>query len=189
MADFFDVLRTRRTVRSYKSEPVARETLQELVDLAVKAPTGMNAQPWAFSVVTNRDVLGKVNGIVLGQLRSPEVLRALPSDRLRQVVLDPAYDIFYGAPALIVIAGTREAPSAMVDCQLAAQNLFLAAHAMGLGTCYMGWLLMAADRPEINELLGVPEGYRMMAAAVVGHPDARPAGPPERAAAPIRWVP
>jgi nitroreductase len=188
MADFFDVLRTRRTIRSFKSDPVPRETLRELIDLSILAPTGMNAQPWAFTVVTNREVMRKANTIVTEKLRTPEVLQSFQSDRLRQLVLDPTYDIFYAAPALVVISGNPQTPSAMIDCQLAAQNLFLAAHAKGLGTCYMGWLLMASEKPELATLLGIPEGHRMMAAAVVGYPDARPDGPPQRAEARVHWI-
>lgn len=188
MAEFLEVLRTRRSTRSYLPDAVPRETLQELVDLAILAPTGMNTQPWAFSVVTSREVLTRANAIVTAMIRAPEVLQRLPNDRMRQIVLDPAYDIFYGAPALVVISGRTTASSALVDCQLACENLFLAATARGLGTCYMGWLLMAADNPELAGLLRIPEGHRMMAAAIVGHPAERPEGPPQRSAAKIDWI-
>jgi nitroreductase len=188
MTDFFEVLKTRRTVRSYTSEPVSQRDIQELIDSAVLAPTGMNLQPWAFTVVTNQDVLQKLNSIVVGILRSPEVQRHMTNDRMREIVNEPGYYIFHGAPALIVISGDRKVPGAMYDCQLAAENLFLAAHAKGLGTCYMGFLQLAADHPEAQKLIGLAEGYKMMAAAVVGHPHVRPEGPPERNPARIVWV-
>jgi len=186
--DFFEVLKTRRTVRSYTAEAVTRQDLQELIDCAILAPTGMNFQPWAFTVVTNQEVMRKLNAIVVGILRSPEAQQRMTNERMKGIVNQPGYYIFHGAPALIVISGDTKVPGAMLDCQLAAENLFLAAHAKGLGTCYMGFLTLAAEHPEAQKLLGIAEGYTMMAAAVVGHPDVRPEGPPQRSPAKINWV-
>jgi nitroreductase len=186
--DFFEVLKTRRTVRSYTAEAVTRQDLQELIDSAVLAPTGMNSQPWAFTVITDQEVMRKLNAIVLGILRSPEAQQHMANERMKEIVNEPGFYIFHGAPALIVISGDRKVPGAMIDCQLAAENLFLAAHAKGLGTCYMGLLTLAAEHPEARKLLGIAEGYAMMAAAVVGHPDVRPEGPPQRRPATINWA-
>ena len=187
MPDFFEVLRTRRTIRSYTAEAVAPQDLQELVDSAILAPTGMNSQPWAFTVITDQEVMRKLNAIVVGVLRSPEAQQHMTNERMREIVDQPGFDIFHGAPVLLVISGDTKVPGAMLDCQLAAENLFLAAHAKGLGTCYMGFLTLVADHPEARRLLGIAAGYRMMAAAVVGHPDVRPEGPPQRAPAKIDW--
>ena len=76
----------------------------------------------------------------------------------------------------------------MLDCQWAAENLFLAAHAKGLGTCYMGFVLMFREDPEVHELLRIPEGYALMAAAAVGYPNIKPEGLPKRKPAEIEWV-
>jgi nitroreductase len=187
MLDFFEVLRTRRSVRSFTTEPVSQQDLQELIDSAILAPSGMNLQPWAFSVVTRRDVMDQANAIVVGMLRSPEVEQRM-GERLKAIVNAPGFYIFHGAPALIVISANKQVPGASVDCQLAIENLFLAAHAKGLGTCYMGFLMLAADHPEVQTLLGIPEGFKIAAATTVGHPDVRPEGPPQRNAARITWV-
>jgi nitroreductase len=189
MPEFFDVIKSRRSVRSYASEPVSTEDLQELIELAVLAPTGMNMQPWAFTIVTNRDVLTTLNAKVLEVLRTPEMQRVFQQEGMADFINDPAYSIFYGAPALVVISGKTSTPIASTDCQLAAENLFLAAHAKGLGTCYMGFLLfLARDARVTRELLRIPEGYEMMAAAVVGHPASHPDGPPLRNPPRIEWV-
>jgi nitroreductase len=188
MSDFFEVLRTRRTVRSYTDEPVSRQDLEELIDNAILAPTGMNLQPWAFTVVTDRAALRKINEAVVKMLRAPDFQKRMENERLREIVNAPGYDIFYGAPALIVISGNDRVGSAAFDCQLAAENLFLTAHAKGLGTCCMGFLMLSQDNPEVARLIPVPEGFHMRAAAVVGHPDVRPDGPSERNAPPVIWV-
>jgi nitroreductase len=188
VADFFDVLKTRRTVRSYTNEGVSRQDIQDLIDSAVLAPTGMNAQPWAFTVVTSRELMGKLNAIVVEMLKGPEMQQLMASEGLRNAVNAPGFNIFYNAPALIAISGDPKAPSTAIDCQLAAENIFLAAHAKGLGTCYMGLLLMAGEIPGVRDLLKLPEGYKLQAAAIVGHPGQRPEGPPQRNPARIDWV-
>jgi nitroreductase len=188
MPDFFEVLKTRRTIRSYQPEPLSDAELQELIDMAVLAPSGMNSQPWAFTVILDRAVLRRLNEIVTGILRTPEILQRMPTEAMRNRIMDPAYDIFYGAPALIVISGDAQAPTAAADCHLAAENLFLAAHALGLGTCYMGFLMFAQTHPEVRRLLRLPEGYKIVAPAVVGRVAARPEGPPQRRPPRIEWV-
>jgi nitroreductase len=188
MPDFHAVLKSRRTVRSYTAEPVREQDLQELIDLAVLAPTGMGAQPWAFTVVTNREIMQRLNSIVLEVLRDPARQQLLAIEGLQEWINKPGFDIFYGAPALIVITGDTKSPSTAIDCQLAAENLFLAAHANGLGTCYMGFLAMAAGNAEVQQLLRVPEGHRLLAATVVGHPAAPPDGPPKRHPARVELV-
>ncbi|NIR03515.1 MAG: nitroreductase family protein, partial [Gemmatimonadales bacterium] len=97
--------------------------------------TALGLQPWRFSIITNRDVLKRVNDEVkqvclamIGQV--PEM------ERLRPALESPDYDIFYGAPALVVIQGPSGDQAGLLDCLLAAENMILAAHAKGLGTCF-----------------------------------------------------
>jgi len=71
MPDFFEVVRTRRSIRSYEDRPVSEALLKELVDLAILAPTGMNSQPWAFTVITNRQVMAKLNERIKALLLAP----------------------------------------------------------------------------------------------------------------------
>jgi nitroreductase len=188
MQDFLEVLKTRRTVRSYAAKPVGREDLRELIDLAVLAPTAMNAQPWAFTVVTDQGVMRKLNSIVLDLLRSPEIQRQLDYEGLKKAINEPGFEIFYHAPALIVISGDTRSMASETDCQLAAENLFLSAHAKGLGSCYMGFLVMARENPVVRDLLRIPDGYEIKAAAVIGHPGGPPEGPPMRSPPRIEWV-
>ena len=187
MPDFFEVVRTRRSIRSYQDRPVGEALLKELVDLAILAPTGMNSQPWAFTVITNRQVMAKLNERVKALLLAPALAESLVNEGLRQVLSNPEFSIFYNAPAMIIITSDPTAPTAMIDCQLAAENLFLAAHAKGLGTCYVGFLMFGREDDEVRELLHLPEGHELMAAAIVGYPGEKP-GPPQRRPAPFEWV-
>ncbi len=181
MPDFYEVLKTRRSVRAYTDRPVEEKELRELIDLAAWAPSGNNKQPWTFMVITNRGLMDKLND------RVKAILRESPDPSFASYANDPSYHVFYKAPALILINGDTQVPSAMIDCQLAAENLFLAACAKGLGTCYMGLLLLARDDPQVRQLLRVPDGHGLMAATVLGYPAVTPPAPP-RNPVQIEWV-
>ncbi len=180
MPDFYEVLKTRRSVRAYTDRPVDEEELKEVIDLAAWAPSGNNKQPWTFTVITNKGLMDRLND------RVKAIMRESPDPYFANYANNPSYHIFYKAPALILINGDVQVPSAMIDCQLAIENLFLAAHAKSLGTCYMGFLLLARDDLQVRQLLRVPEGYGLMAATVIGYPAVTPPAPP-RKPLPIEW--
>ncbi|MBI2302327.1 MAG: nitroreductase family protein [Armatimonadetes bacterium] len=169
--DVTEAIRTRRSVRRYSPEPLEPGTLDALLDAAVQAPSGMNTQPWAFGLVEGADAIRH-----LGDRAKAHLLASLesgsPLEALRDRLVSPDFNIFYGAPALIVIY-VRPAVTAAVDGALAAQNVMLAAHAMGLGTCWIGLAHGFLDSPEAKAEFGVPEDCRVSAPLIAG----RPAGP------------
>jgi len=156
--DVIEAIYQRRSVRAFTNERVAAALVDDLVSAAVQAPSAMNLQPWAFVVIEGRAAL---------QLYSERAKRHLldtmqcdaPLFHYRDQLSNPAFDIFYGAPLLIVIAATTDMPQSAEDCCLAAQNLMLAAQGRGLGTCCIGfarpWLNLAATKAE----LGIPPSY------------------------------
>ena len=83
----------------------------------------------------------------------------------------PDFNVFYDASTLILICGKTTAPSYAADCWLAAENLMLAACAMGLGTCVIGSALHALNTPETKIKLNIPEKFCVVAPIVVGFPD------------------
>jgi len=188
MPDFYEVIKNRRSVRAYTAQPVIEPLLQELIELAVLAPNGINLQPWRFVIITNQESLAALNLAVLQLLRQTEMPAATKFESLKETINQPDFNIFYGAPALILILGDQQVPTATIDCQLAAENLFLAAQAKGLGTCYMGFLLMFQEDPRIRQLLKLPTGYELMAATVVGYPAATGEDKSGRAAPQIDWL-
>ena len=157
-------------------------------DLAVLAPTAMNLQPWRFTVVTNRQVLDAVNTRIKQILHEQNIAEKMKVEGLKAALTAPDFSIFYHAPALIAITAPKDDPMAMLDCQLAAENLFLAAQAKGLGTCYMGFLFFGCEDPQVRQALRLPEGHDIKAACCVGHPKMVPQGPPKRDAPKVEWV-
>jgi len=186
---------TRRSIRSFTDQPVSDDALATLLNAARYAPTARNLQPWHFTVIRGRDSLAAIGQAVasyfeaiLHQLSDPgrrEVLAAaLPpaffehlqnmEPSLRLIVKSQREGgdmILRGAPALIVIHSPRSVLSGIEDAHYAAANTMLMAHAMGLGTCLVGFLVEPARRSRnIAAAVGIPPENEIGAALVVGHP-------------------
>ncbi|WP_246738119.1 nitroreductase family protein [Bradyrhizobium sp. CCBAU 051011] len=102
-----------------------------------------------------------------------QLLRALASHHFLHILNDPKFDIFYGAPGLVVISAAA-GPWALADFSFAAENLMLAAHAAGLGTCWIGfaqgWLGTCEGKPALK----LPETDIPLTPIIVGHPKSVP---------------
>ncbi len=180
-----DALFGRRAVRAYAADPIDETTVRRLIDAAIQAPNAVNAQPWAFTVVRDRATLERVS-------REAKVymLTTMPAehaDRFRPRLSDPAFDIFYGAPALVVISARAEGAWIVEDCAMPAQNLMLAAYSEGLGACWIGFAQGYLNTADGKAAIGAPAGWVQIAPIIVGKPAAAPP-PVGRAPPEIRWL-
>lgn len=184
--DLMDAVYHRRAVRAFKSEAVDRETIRFVIAAAVQAPSAMNRQPWSFVVVEDQPALERCSREAKAHLLKmmPE---GGPLGEYRVLLADPGFHLFYHAPALIVICATSAEEGAAEDCCLAAENLMLAAHGAGLGTCWIGFARPWLDLPEGRKELGIPAHYVPVAPIAIGHPKA-PAPPVPRRHADILWI-
>jgi nitroreductase len=176
----------RRAVRDYTTEPVDEATLRALIDAAVQAPSAVNQQPWSFSVVRDKSLLARISQEAKAfMLRKTPV--ALVSHHFEELLASTAFNVFYNAPALIVISGLAASEWAVEDCALAAQNLMLSATAAGLGSCWIGFAQGWLATPEGKAALELPDDYRPVAPIIVGYPKFVP--PPVARNEPrIRWI-
>lgn len=165
--DVWDAIRGRRSIRQYTTSPVSRELLSQLIDAAIQAPSAVNEQLWHFTVVTNRAALNKI--AAKSKTYMLEAVAEQP-DNFRQTLIDPNFQIFYHAPALIVISAPAGASWAVEDCALAAENLMLAAYALGLGSCWIGFAQRWLDTDDGRTALGLAQSERVVAPLIVGHP-------------------
>ena len=163
-----DAIYERRSVRSYRAKTVDRRTVSVLLDAAVQAPTAMHEEPWAFAVVQDRDALKRLSDAALKTIGAREHGSRLPGAGAKGFTLPE--NVFYDAGTLIVIYGKPLGPFVAADCWLAAENLMLAARAMGLGTCVIGLAAAALDSPEWKAELKVPAGMTAYAPIIVGEP-------------------
>lgn len=154
MDDMLKLIETRRSVRSYKEELPPKELLDEIAKAGTYAASGMGAQSPIILEITNRelrDKLSKLNARVMGT---------------------PDKDPFYGAPAVLVVLADKSRPTYMYDGSLVMGNMMLAAHALGLGSCWIHRAkeVVASDEgKEILASLGITGNYEGIGNCIVGY--------------------
>jgi len=187
--DLQQAIRSRRAVREYTQEPVSESALERLIDSAIQAPSAVNEQPWHFTVVRAQGLLGSISNEAKAHLLTTPPAGMHPNhlEHFRQILGDPKFQIFYHAPALIVISSTVRDQWALENCALAAENLMLAACAEGLGTCWIGFAQSWLGTREGLATLGLPESHLPVAPIIVGHPKLPPPTVPRKPAE-IRWI-
>ena len=151
----------RRSYRTFDSKPISDEALETIVTAGLYAPTGMNRQPWHFTVIKSPEALAKFG----------EARRSLPlPPGIPPQVAASMGDPMRNAPVVILVSGKADG-MAEVDCCLAMENMFIAAASLGIMS---GWdHAIVADlfqhNPELKAEL-IPEGYEVYAASFFGYP-------------------
>jgi len=193
--DIIGAIEARRSIRRFKADPVPRQTIERLLDLATKAPSAKNAQPWSF-IVLEGEKKNAVAGLLADAVVKYEAQgfptgSAGPTARImaEAPVLILVYDRYWipgegPPPPRLPAEGFRGAAPAnrepdLADTQsigAAIENLALAALAFGLGTLWIGDVLYIVD--QINALVGRDHG--LTAAVSVGYPDETPGARPRR---------
>lgn len=177
-----DVMRGRRSVRMFKKDPVGREEIAQLIEAATWAPSASNRQDWEFTVVMAGEVkreLGRVTRAAWDALLARPDAQAVAEELKRH---SRYFSWFARAPVVIAVSA-RQADGYMahlcgeaaadiaghkVSAAMAAQNLMLAAHAMGLGTCCLTAPLAAQE--EIKALLGLGRRREVVCLIAMGRP-------------------
>lgn len=150
-----EVLKTRRSIRHYKDSMPDREILDRVLEAGTYAPTGMGKQSPIIVAVTDkatRDKLSEMNAAVMGMDKDP----------------------FYGAPVVFVVLADRSVPTYLYDGSLVMGNLLNAAHAAGLGSCWIHRAKEVFDTPEGKAMLrqwGVEGDYEGIGNCIIGYTD------------------
>ena len=167
----FEAILARRSVRTYAPDQLDCNTVQTLLEAAVRAPTAMHEEPWAFVVVQDHALLQRLSDlakpIFVEEVRHRNSQGASHSfDHFTR----PDFNIFHGADTLIIICAKPSSPFVAADCWLAAENLMLAASAIGLGSCVIGSAIATLNIHKVKTELGIPDEYSAIAPIVVGVP-------------------
>jgi len=195
-------IRQRRSIRQYESGEIPEETLKEVIETALWAPSGMNRQEWELVVVrgSERDRLLEI--VSRSQEHILPHLQELFSEKIIKISLQ-VFKNFGGAPAVVLVYIPKDVIdfrpglddraryhmefnrfNRLLSASALIQNLLLAAHARGLGTCWMtGPKYM---EKEINELLGMTD-KELVSVVPIGYPDQSPPAPPRKNKV-VRWI-
>jgi len=205
-----EIVLGRRSVRHYKDEPLPREEIEELLDVVRYSPTASNTMDVGYVVVTDRARLRQASKSILDSFRKLVRLVSRPwvrrlaslhpeargligyADRFpfyEGMIAEGRDPVTHNAPALILIHGPDKSRFAAENCTIAATNLTNYAHARGLGTCYLGLVVVPLGRDRrLRQLFSVPAGRRVYMALALGKPDVRYRQTPVRPPAPVIWV-
>jgi len=192
-----DTIYSRRAVRSYKPDVLDEPTIRKLLDAAVHAPTAIHEEPWEFVVIQDKAALKRLSDrakTLAGEeaAKHRDLLKAPGASSTNahpaSMLADPNFNIFYNAGTLIVICGKPMSQFVTADCWLAAENLMLAARAMGLGTCCIGLAMPVLNTAEVKQELGIPADVTAVAPIIVGVPSGPTAPVPRKAPEILRWV-
>lgn len=191
------LMASRRSCRNYRDLPVDRAILDDLVKIGMTAPSGSNCQFWTFSVLpTRNDVVALGEHVAnffrrIDELAGNALIRNLAKwigfgqldffwREYHESVSNAIDDwdrgtrdrLFHGAPAAIVVGSGDGGSTPDEDALLAVQNILLAAHSMGLGTCLIGFAVEAMQRTSgIQKALGIPAEETIHAVIALGYPD------------------
>ena len=184
--EIMDAIYQRRATRDFADAPVDKTLISTLVAAAVQAPNAMDRQRWAFVVVQDRALLKRISDAAKAHMLATMKADSVVAE-LRAHLSTASFNIFYNAPIAIVICATESDTFAYQDCCLAAENLMLAAHANGLGSCWIGFAETWLNEPAGKLALGIPSHYRPIAPIIVGVPRVTPP-PPPRHQPDIIWI-
>jgi nitroreductase/NAD-dependent dihydropyrimidine dehydrogenase PreA subunit len=207
------LLRSRRSIRAYKDKAVPREQLEQLIEVGIHAGTASNGQTEGFIVIEDRDrlaeleqrvikalwngglkFLGNSLGITFSRLMyGPDMTEQLKVyHRIIKTLKETdqlAGMVFRTAPAVIVIHGIRANDQVHANCAIAARNMEIMATAMGLGTCWVGFLTGAAHMTKsIGRSLDIPVERNVYGALMVGYPKYLYQRSIPRRGRDVRWI-
>jgi len=188
---FRDIITSRRSVRQFKDKPVPKDVIESIIDLARFAPTASNNQDVGYIVITDKHLLGKTSKSIFGlasrlyNLSKNGIgklfLNATGLSKNRYIrVMKFAQEeheqtgrdfILYDAPVLILIYGPKRKPFVTDNCNIAATTIINHAHTLGLGTCFLGFIVAALRfSGRLRKNLGVPDDKRVYASLAMGYP-------------------
>jgi coenzyme F420-0:L-glutamate ligase/coenzyme F420-1:gamma-L-glutamate ligase len=185
--ELFEAIHSRRSIRRYRPEPVPQGLIVRLLEAACWAPSAHNRQPWRFAVIAAAEVKERLARAMGARLRADLERDGLPPEVIERDVAR-SYARITGAPVVILVALTladmdvypdpqrsqAEWTMAVQSVAMAVQNLLLAAHAEGLGACWMCAPLFCPD--AVKAALDLPEGWQPQALITLGYPAEAPKG-------------
>ena len=157
MSETLENIKTRRSIRQFKDTPVPKELIEKICEAGTYAPTGMGKQSPIIVAVTNPTVRNKLS-------------------KLNVAIMNGTNDPFYGAPVVLVVLADKERGTYLYDGSLVMGNMMLAAHDLGLGSCWIHRAKEVFESEEGKALLkewGIEGDYEGIGNCIIGYPDGK----------------
>lgn len=162
MNDTINVLKSRRSVKSFTDQQISDDDLKEILEAATNAPSGMNLQSPKILVIQRKEIIERLG--VWNKSFYPETFtRKLPKN----------FDPFYNAPTLLIVLTNKKISTAIEDASLVIGNILNAAESLGIGSCWIHRAREEFDSKQGKELLkvwGLSEDYIGVGHVVLGYP-------------------
>ena len=156
---------TRRSIRNYKEGAVARETMDEILNCGINAPSGMNRQSWEVRVIDNPETIARFKSLLVASNQETKA--------------EAVEGCFRGAPTLVFVANDPTYDFSPIDCGLLSENIMLSAWSLGVGSVCLGSpIRYLAKSPEAIQMLGFSEGYLPIICIGLGYPNESPDAKP-----------
>lgn len=158
MNEVLNNIKTRRSIKKYKPEQIKNEDLEKILEAGTYAPTGRNLQSPVIVVVQDTETVSKLS-------------------KMNAEILGTDTDPFYGAPTVLIVLADKTINTYKEDGSIVMQNLMLAAHSLGLGSCWIHRAREVFETSAGKELLkkwGIPENYEGIGNCILGYADIEP---------------
>jgi nitroreductase len=189
MNEVIEAIKKRRSVRSYDDRPVPKSIMNAIIEAGNEAPSAMNSQPWRFVVVENQDTkLKLLHAAKPNAHKIIDMIKDADPERYEMIkkrfaqLPDPVY---YSAPAVVFVIGSGR--YAGHSCPLACENMMLAAHSLGLGSCWVGFGAMVTDNAEVRAILDLKEDETIFGPLLFGYPREHPDRPIKKEPL-VKWL-
>lgn len=192
-------IKSRRSVRNFKEEPVPKEAIEKIVEAGRFAPSALNRQPWKFIIINDAKLIEELSHIAQRCIK--RVHKLIPLLRffikefqdqrvvnaIKKTVESNEDTVFYKAPLLIFVANDKRIKGSSGDCYLTAQNMLLTAHALGVGGCFIG-RGKAIPKSLLLKKLNLPAYYDINIHLAFGFPKEFPKTVPARREGTVQWT-
>ncbi len=171
--EVIDCILTRRSTRRFEDHQIESEQLETILEAGIWAPSGGNNQSWLITAIQNNEILTKLNDLVKEGFKT-----WIPDDdypgklSVKTTSQREDYCFYYNAPSIIIASNRPNYENAMADCSLALENIFLAAHSLGVGSCYINQLHWLRNDQAIRDYLfelGIPKEHTICSSAAIGY--------------------
>ncbi len=164
--EVINAIMSRRSVRAYTEQQISDSDLELIIQAGLYAPSSMNSQNWHFTVIQDQELLNemsakaKISGMGTG------------NEHIENMMSNPNLQLFYNAPTVIFVSGENGTMSPDVNCAAAIENIILAAHSLGISSCWIGlsrYLFLGKYKDEYLKKLAIPDNFQPGYAISLGY--------------------